>query len=115
MVLILTLVLEAGFIHGMIVDHNRVAHLYGVVGVRFMRGRIGRRIAGNDEGAGVQIAVLGLRPEAVARGECVPGAKLPIDSGRSIVADALIEKIDSEALIERIRAGGAGLIDRIGN
>ena len=53
MILILPLELEAAFIDRVIVDHDRVAHLHGMVGVRLMSRGTGQR-------PGVQVAVLGL-------------------------------------------------------
>jgi hypothetical protein len=89
MIFILPLVLEAALVDNVIVDDDRVAHLHGVVGVRLMRGSARQR-------AGVQIAVLGLGPEAIARGEGVLRAQLPIDARRGVVANAAIQEIDAE-------------------
>ena len=81
-ILILPLVLEAAFVHSVIVDHHRVAQLHRVVGVRLVRGRIHRRRGSDGQRTLVQIAVLGLGPETIARRERVLGAQLPIDAHR---------------------------------
>ncbi len=50
-ILVLALELEARFIHRVIIDDNRVAQLHGVIGVRFMGGRVRGGHVGNSQRA----------------------------------------------------------------